>query len=143
MAESLVVSGLIAKHAELARQIQHFQTMIQRLAADLKHLDATIKLFSPEFYLRTVRAKEHRERNQYFKQGECPRMTLNILRESGGALTSRQIAEAMLQRKGLESNVEMIEQLQKNALAAVKGLENKKLVVQGDMVGVARTWRIA
>ena len=80
MAESHVVSGLVAKRSEMAGLIQHYQSEIARVSGDLRHLDATIKLFAPEFDLRTVRAKEHRERNQYFRQGERPRMVLDILR---------------------------------------------------------------
>ena len=71
MSESHVVSGLVEKRSELAGQIQHHQTLIQRLAADLGPLDATIKLFAPEIDLRTVRARAHRERDQYFVVGEC------------------------------------------------------------------------
>ena len=115
MAESHVVSGLVSKRSELAGLVQHYQTEISRITGDLNHIDATIKLFAPEFDLRTVRTKEHRERNQYFKPGECPRMTLDILRESSDALTSRQIAADMLRRKGLELSAERLDQLQKRA----------------------------
>jgi len=143
MAELHVISGLVTKRAELTGQIEHYQALIQRISGDLCHLDATIKLFAPEFDLSTVRAKEYRERNQYFRPGECPRMTLDILRETGGELTSRQIAEAMLQRKGLESCVERVEQIQKSVLGVVKKLEDKGLVTQGAMEGMARTWKVA
>jgi hypothetical protein len=105
MAESHVISSLVSKRSELAGLVQHYQSEISRITGDLNHIDATIKLFAPEFDRRTVRAKEHRKRNQYFKPGECPRMTLDILRESAYVLTSRQIAADMLRRKGLEPNV--------------------------------------
>lgn len=64
MAESHVVSGLVAKKSELAGLMQHYQAEISRIGFDLKHLDATIKLFDPDFDLRTVRSKEYRERNK-------------------------------------------------------------------------------
>jgi monoamine oxidase len=57
MAESHVVSGLVAKHSELAGIIQFHRAEIERVAADLKHLDATIKLFAPETDLRSLGAK--------------------------------------------------------------------------------------
>ncbi|WP_036244164.1 hypothetical protein [Methylobacter tundripaludum] len=142
MAESHVISGLVAKRSELAGLVQHYQSEISRIAGDLGHIDATIKLFSPEFDLRTVRTKEHRERNQYFKSGECPRMTLDILRESGDALTSRQIAADMLRRKGLELSTERLDQLQKSALNVLKRLEDKGLVMQGLSKGISHTWKI-
>ena len=44
MAESHVVADLITKRAELAGVIEHQQKEIGRLADDLAHLDATLKL---------------------------------------------------------------------------------------------------
>ena len=143
MAESHVVSGLVAKRSEMSGLILHHKTEIQRLVGDLSHIDATIKLFAPEFDLRTVRAKEHRERNHYFRPGERPRMVLDILREYQGVMTTRQIAEAIILRKGLESSAGVVEQLQKNVLQVVKDQEGKGTLVQGEPDGVARTWRIA
>ena len=42
MAESQLVSGLVEKRAELAGEVEHYQQELQRLAAELGHLDATI-----------------------------------------------------------------------------------------------------
>ena len=57
MAESHVVSGLVAKHAELAGLIQFHRIEIERVASDLKHLNATLKLFDPEIDLCAVSAQ--------------------------------------------------------------------------------------
>jgi hypothetical protein len=143
MSQSHVVSGLLAKHSELSGLIDHHMQEIKRMDADLRHLGATIKLFAPEIDLRTVRSKAHRERNQYFMPGERPKMILDILRRSGSTLTSRQIAEAMLKRKHLEHSAEMINEFQKNALGALKKLEIKGLIMQGNPDGTARTWKLA
>lgn len=142
MAESHVVSGLIAKRSEMAGLIEHHQKAIARLAADLTHVDATIKLFSPEVDLRTVRAKTHRVRNQYFKPGECQRLILEIYRDAAGQeLSSRQVAEQMVLRKGFENTSDMIEQMQKNAVAVLRRLEGK-LFQLGNGIGRAQTWAL-
>lgn len=142
MAESHVVSGLIAKRSEMAGLIEHHQKAIARLAADLTHVDATIKLFSPEVDLRTVRAKTHRVRNQYFKPGECQRLILEIYRDAAGQeLSSRQVAEQMVLRKGFENTSDMIEQMQKNAVAVLRRLEGK-LFLLGNGIGRAQTWAL-
>ena len=60
MSESHVVSGLVAKRSELAGLIDHHQKEIDRLTGDLVHLDAAIKLFSPEFDLGTIKRKQYR-----------------------------------------------------------------------------------
>ena len=100
MAESHVVTALISKRAELAGLIEHHQKEMGRLADDLAHLDATLKLFSPEIDLRTIRAKAHRMRSRLFRPGECQRLVLDIFREAqGAALSSRQIGQALVARR--------------------------------------------
>lgn len=47
MGKSLVLSGLITKHTELLTQLEHHASEVDRLDSELKHLAATIKLFSP------------------------------------------------------------------------------------------------
>jgi hypothetical protein len=47
MAEPHVLTGLIAKRAELAGQIEHAQDKLRQLAIDLDHIDAAIHIFDP------------------------------------------------------------------------------------------------
>jgi hypothetical protein len=49
--KSHVVSGLIAKRAELAGRIEATQSELRRLVIDLDSLDATIRLFVPDIDL--------------------------------------------------------------------------------------------
>lgn len=144
MAQSLVVSGLAAKRAELTGQIQHYRTQIAKLAGDVAHLDATIKLFDPEMDLRSVRPKGHRQRNSYFKPGEAPRAVLDALREDGKPLTSRQLTERIMTAKGVELTPRVIECVQKSLLVVLKGLVGKRLlrVVATEKSGV-HAWEVA
>lgn len=142
MAESLVVSGLVSKRAEVAGQIASYQTEITRLQSALLHLDGSIKLFAPEYDLRTVKAKRTNTRNQYFKQGEAQRMTLDVMREAGSALCSREITNGLLQRKGIKSTAVIVARVQKNILAVMQRLEARNIVREiNDGVGVM-TWEI-
>lgn len=104
MAESHVVSGLVAKRSELSGLISHYQQEIARLQGDMQHLDATIKLFEPDYDLRTIRAKQVRARNHYFDNGECHRMLLEALRELGGQANTAQIVQWVSARKGFEAD---------------------------------------
>lgn len=88
MAESMVVSGLVAKRAEVAGQIASFKTEILRLQGALSHLDGSIKLFAPEFDLSTIKAKHTNKGNQYFAKGEAQRMVLDTMRKAGKPLPS-------------------------------------------------------
>jgi len=51
MAESNVLSGLVAKRGELAGEVEHYRRELQRLAEALGHVDATIRLFDPSYEL--------------------------------------------------------------------------------------------
>jgi len=144
MAESHVVTALVTKRAEMAGLIEHHRKEMGRLATDLAHLDATLKLFSPEIDLRTLRAKEHRKRNRFFRPGECQRMVLDIFREAqGAALSSRQIGEALAARQGLESTTVMIEQMRKNAITVVHRLERTGTLIPAGRDGHGATWSVA
>ncbi len=101
MAESIVVSGLVAKHREIAGWIDHHRKEIERLGADLTHLDATLKLFSPDLDLRSLKPKAHRQRNVVFRSGEVPRFILDALREAGRPLAGHALAERAMVLKGL------------------------------------------
>ncbi len=144
MAESHVVTALVTKRAEMAGLIEQHRKEMGRLATDLAHLDATLKLFSPEIDLRTLRAKEHRKRNRFFRPGECQRMVLDIFREAqGAALSSRQIGEALAARQGLESTTVMIEPMRKNAIAVVHRLERTGTLIPAGRDGHGATWSVA
>jgi hypothetical protein len=144
MAEAHVVTALTAKRSEMAGLIEHHKKAIAQLSSDLSHVDATLKLFAPEFDLRTLRPKEYRERNRYFWPGECQRMVLDIFREATGAeLSSRQIGEALIARKGLDTSPAMIEQMQKNAIAVVRRLERSATLAPAGRDGHGATWKVA
>ncbi|MFZ6800380.1 hypothetical protein [Undibacterium sp. Di24W] len=135
MAESHVISGLVSKRAEVAGQITSYQSEIHRLQSALSHLDGTIKLFAPEFDLRTVKSKRTNARNQYFEHGEAQRMTLDVLREVGRPMCSREIADALMQRKGIKSTAEFVVRIQKNILAVLHRLMANNIVKTIDAHG--------
>jgi len=144
MAESHVVSGLVAKRSEIAGLVSEYQTRIDQLRVDLEHVDATIKVFEPEYDLRTLPVKAVRQRNKYFRHGERQRLVLDIMREAGRAMTSRQVAVALLQRKGQEETPFLVEQFQKAAFGSLRVLEANGTLIQEEADdGAGSAWRIA
>jgi hypothetical protein len=57
MAESYVVSGLVAKRSELVGQINSLQDEIARLRCLMNCIDGSIKLFEPDYDLRIIKVK--------------------------------------------------------------------------------------
>lgn len=143
MAESHVVSGLLSKREEIAGQITTIQAEIGRLQGALTHLDNTIKLFSPQYDLRTIKGKRTYTKSKNFERGEAQRMTLDVLRELKKPLCSREIVDELLERKNIESTTANIVNLQKNILTILHSLEKRKIIVQVDNAGGALKWKIA
>ena len=135
MAESHVITGLVSKRAEVAGKISSYQSEISRLQGALSHLDGAIKLFAPEFDLRTVKSKRTNARNQYFDHGEAQRMTLDVLRDAGKPLCSREIADALIQRKGIQSTTAIVARIQKNILAVLHRLKANNIIQSIDAQG--------
>jgi len=103
MAESHIVSGLISKHTELAGLIQFHRTAIEHIATDLQHVDATLKLFAPEFDLRSLGTRRVRKASidsgfKRFKSKESHTLALDQLRVATAPLTT-----AMMCTEGLKT----------------------------------------
>ena len=143
MAESHVVSGLLSKREEIAGQITTIQAEIGRLQGALTHLDNAIKLFSPQYDLRTIKGKRTYTKSKNFERGEAQRMTLDVLRELKKPLCSREIVDELLERKNIESTTANIVNLQKNILTILHSLEKRKIIVQVDNAGGALKWKVA
>ncbi len=79
MADLHVMSALVAKRSELAGQAQLCDQELQRLAAELGHLDATIRLFAPAYDLGGIRPRKRRRGQRWFAPGECQRLVLEVL----------------------------------------------------------------
>lgn len=100
MAESHVVSGLVAKRSELSGLLAHHQEVIRQLSISIGCIDGAIKLFDPDYDLRTIKSKAPRQANYWFDHGEVPRMILDAFRVADGQLTTRQISELLLAKVG-------------------------------------------
>ncbi len=141
MGQTHIISGLVTKRAEIDGQIISRLAEIKDLKQVLHHLDRTIKVFSPEFDLRTIRATRTNTRNTLFAHGEAQRLVLGVMREYGDCMTSRQIADSLIERKGFEASA--ITQVQKNVLNVLRRLERKRVVELCDGNDGILHWRIA
>ncbi|RZG71116.1 hypothetical protein EXU29_15245 [Acinetobacter wuhouensis] len=127
MAESHIVSGLIKKRAELLGEIDTHQKEIQRISATLSHVDHTIKLFSPEFDLRTIKAKRINKNNQYFNKGELQSLVLNCMRDTVEPMTCKQIENQILSTKSINNALDV--NIEPNILIVLKRLQGNGIVI--------------
>ena len=100
MAETHVMSALMAKRSELAGKIEFVQTELRQLIIDLDNVDATIRLFDPNVDLEEIKAKPLPARNAAFR-GEVARIILTYLRKASGPLPAHDITLAVMTSRAL------------------------------------------
>jgi hypothetical protein len=140
MGTSFVISGLLSKHSELITELEHHAKEVDRIDAELRHLSATIKLFSPETDLRSLPPKRFIETNRIFRQGESYRCVLEVLRDAGGELNTQQIAQRIADQKGLEGD--KVKNVRDTILDTLKRAEKKGVVRQSGKDGMAIVWML-
>jgi len=140
MAESHVVSGLVAKRGELAGRVQLCRRELRQLADELVHLDATIHLFAPHYDLGGIQARRQRRGRRWFGPGECQRLVLEVLRDAEGPLSDQGVTVAVAARQGLLGRPEVLAPLQKTTLAVLRRLAGKGAARRVGLADGARAW---
>ncbi|HEX6013926.1 MAG TPA: hypothetical protein VFY87_19450, partial [Geminicoccaceae bacterium] len=66
-------------------------------------LDAAIRIIDPSYHTDAIVPKVRRQRREWFGNGELLRMVLETLRKAPEPLTAREIAVALMERKGFDA----------------------------------------
>jgi hypothetical protein len=104
MAESHVVSGLVAKRSELSGLVNFHKAEIVRLNQEIKMLGETIKLFDPDYKVQSIKTKHIHKNNAFFTRNEAGRTILDMLRISGKPLSTSYITTAIMDKKGIHED---------------------------------------
>lgn len=97
----LAVEALKRKRAEMTGEIARCHARLQELSDSLEHLDATLRLFAPDFVAESVLPKVFMPPKSWSKRGEMSRAVLSILRVAKGPLATREIAQMVIAQRGL------------------------------------------
>ncbi len=148
MAESHIVSGLVAKHSELAGLIKFHRAEMARVAADLKNLDATLKLFAPEIDLRSLGTTRVRKVSigggfKRFKCKESHTLILDQLRVATKPQTTAMICTAIMSDKGIEDTKELRTSIQRTLTGSLRRLCQRGLIKEAGRKGLTVLWQIA
>ncbi len=140
MAESHVISALVTKHKELAGQIKHYQQEIARLSAELGHVEATIKVFEPEYDLRSITPKRTTSNARLFRPRECQVMVLDILRVASGPMATAAIAEKVQESKQVPK--QYLKQLKNTVATTLRQALKANQVKQPGKEGLNVLWEV-
>jgi hypothetical protein len=120
MAEMHVIRALRNKRAELAGMLRQLEQQLVQQRANLAHVDATMRLFDPDIRPKDIRPKQPRERNAWFRPGECLRLIYDELREATQPVTTRELAERIMRLKAIPpADSDRRERVQKTLLASL------------------------
>jgi hypothetical protein len=101
MSNEIAMNALVAKRAEILFEIGKAETRIERLQAELAHLDAVLRMFRPDFKAEGLPVRHRRPtKSPYFRHGELTQRIFDALRERG-EIASADIAATAMRDKGL------------------------------------------
>src|SRR6266446_10920410 len=89
------VDDLVRLHADIGGRIKANKEEAERLADDMRHVEAVLKMFDPTFSVRAISARRRVQGNPWFtKRGTLFRQALDVLRSASGPLTTKEITDA-------------------------------------------------
>lgn len=143
MAPDPVLSGLLARRAELYGEAVTIRSRLQQLDVDLVHLDAVIRQFDPDYNPASVRPKRPTS-GDVARRGERSRLLLDVLREAGKALGTAEVMRRMMLRLGQDGHDrKAAREFTKRVEAALSRQEKAGALRSVREIGRAVTWEVA
>ena len=149
MAQPHVVTALVEKRSELAGLVEFHRREITRIGADLANLNATIKIFAPDFNLAGIGVKRVRIGKtggfKHFKQGESQTLVLDQLRVADQPLSVAMLAAQIIEAKGMEDTDAVRISIQRTLSGTLRRLKERSFVVEAGkgIDGLTVFWQIA
>jgi hypothetical protein len=141
MANEHVLSGLIAKRAELAGRIEIIQRELRELVTTIGHIDATIRTFDPSADIDDIKPRLP-PRFQAFKV-EVSRLVLDALRKSEKPIPVSDLTLVVAAGRVINPDAKpFMRILSRRVGACLRNLRKKKLVVMTREPGTLGLWKI-
>jgi hypothetical protein len=140
MAEPHVIGALRNKRAELAGIVLSLEQQLVQRRASLTHLDATMRLFDPEFRPEEIRLRQQRTCNAWFRPGECLRLIYDVRRDAADPVRTPDLVARIIAMKGIvASGARQRALIQKTILASLS--RAKETIERIEIAGVTG-WRV-
>ena len=142
MADSHVISALSTKRGEILGSIKHYKQLLSSLDKDLANIDATIKIFKPNYKFGSEKIV-NKHRNRFFNNGEAKVLVLEVLKNSNLALSTDKIADIIATNKNLSfENKTDKSNFQKSILLALNTCLSHDIVEKVSKDGLSIVWKI-
>ena len=129
MMTDYVLTGLVKRRAELTGDIERIHLQLRNAVDDLENLDKTIRQFSPDFQVETIRPKAFRPPADWANRGQMSRVILSILRQASEPMTTRDIALELLITRALDqSDIRLLKLMTKRVGVALRGQRDSGVV---------------
>lgn len=120
------IAGLQAKRKQLVKLRAALEADVRKVTCDLDHIDACIRLFDPT--ADTAAAIKRYATKHRAKKGQMRRFVLDQLKEASGPVTSRDIAEAWVQDRGLKADDSTVVLITKRVGSVLTTLRQKGVI---------------
>ncbi len=120
------IAGLQAKRKELVKLRAALEADVRKVTCDLDHIDACIRLFDPT--ADTAAAIKRYATKHRAKKGQMRRFVLDQLKAAAGPITSRDIAEAWVQDRGLRADDGTVITIRKRVGACLASLRDSGVI---------------
>jgi hypothetical protein len=135
------VAYLVRLHADLGGQIQANKAEAERLAEAMRHVEAVIKLYDPDYSVRAISARRRVQGNPWFKRGTMFRHALDALRKGGAPMTVREVTDAVMAAQGItDATTKQRDGLEAALRSCLETNVGKTVQRAGE--GVPRRWAI-
>ena len=142
MADSHANSELSTKRGEILGSIKHYKQIISSLDKDLSNIDATIKIFEPNYKFGSEKIV-NKHRNRFFNNGEAKILVLEVLKNSDIPLSTDKISDIIATNKNLSfENKTVKSNFQKSILLALNTCLSNNLVEKVSKDGLSIVWKI-
>jgi len=141
MKQQLTIAGLAKKRSLLAGEIKHHQKQADKLRSEFDSIGRAIKVLDPEYRLERIRPRQFRRRNRFFKSGECPRVVLEVLRDSDWHYTTHEVAVKVAEARKMDLDDVQFKALVATVRTALNGLKARNIVKVTSRVDYPR-WAI-
>ena len=143
MADTHVVSALSTKRGELLGSIRHYKQLISSLDKDLATIDATMRIFEPDYKFGSTKIVNKHRRNIYFNNGEAKILVLEVLKNSSLPISTDKISDIIATNRNLTfENKTDKSNFQKSILLALNTCLSNGIVEKVSKDGLSIVWKI-